>query len=639
MSASRTGFLARWFGRLWRLVDGARRLLLNLIFLALLAALAWAVFSRGPAALQDKTVLVLDLRGPLVEQFSGEWRDAALERVRGQLPKQVQLRDVLAVLDAAAKDPQITQLLLVLDDFQGAGLASLRELTVAVQRFKASGKRVVAWGSSYDQRQYHVAAAADELLLHPMGMVQIDGFGSYRNYYRDALDRLGVTVNLIRVGTYKSFGEPFTQNGPSPAALEAETQLNQGLWSSYSDTVERSRKLGTGALARGIDELPQRVAAAQGDLAKVALEARLVDGLKTRDQLRQMMIERGVRDDETKSFRQVGFEAYLSRLKPRRSGDAVAVLVAEGEISDGEAPPGRIGGLSTAALVRKAREDDSIKALVLRVDSPGGSAFGAELIRRELELTRAAGKPVVVSMGDVAASGGYWIATAADEVIADAATITGSIGVFTLLPTAEKTMDKLGVHTGGVTTTWLRGAYDPRRAIDPRFAALVQSNVDHLYAEFVGKVAAARQRTPAQIDAVAQGRVWTGSQARERGLVDRLGSYGDALAAAAQRAKLPGADSGDFRVTYLERDPGRLLQVLDIVGGSVRQALAKEFEALLPAAGLAQATAREMHRDFAWLAEQVPQGRPFRLAVHCLCGPAEGRGILNTVDAAGGDQR
>ena len=185
MSASRTGFLARWFGRLWRLVDGARRLLLNLIFLALLAALAWAVFSRGPAALQDKTVLVLDLRGPLVEQFSGEWRDAALERVRGQLPKQVQLRDVLAVLDAAAKDPQITQLLLVLDDFQGAGLASLRELTVAVQRFKASGKRVVAWGSSYDQRQYHVAAAADQLLLHPMGMVQIDGFGGYRNYYRD----------------------------------------------------------------------------------------------------------------------------------------------------------------------------------------------------------------------------------------------------------------------------------------------------------------------------------------------------------------------------------------------------------------------------------------------------------------------
>lgn len=620
MSASRPGFLGRWFGRLWRLIDGTRRLLLNLIFLALIAALVWAFVHRGPAPLHDKTVLVLDLRGPLVEQFSGQWRDAVLERVRGQAPKQVQLRDVLAVLDAAAKDPQITQLLLMLDDFQGAGLASLRELTVAVQRFKTSGKPVVAWGSSYDQRQYHVATAADEVLMHPMGMVQIDGFGSYRNYYRDALDRLGVTVNLIRVGTYKSFGEPFTENGPSPAALEAETQLIEGLWSSYSDAVERARKLGAGALARGIDELPQRVAAARGDLAKVALDARLVDGLKTRDELRQRMIERGVRDDATKSFRQVGFEAYLARLKPQRSGDAVAVLVAEGEIGDDEAPPGRIGGLSTAALVRKAREDDSIKALVLRVDSPGGSAFGAELIRRELELTRAAGKPVVVSMGDVAASGGYWIATAADEVIADAATVTGSIGVFTLLPTAEKTLDKLGVHTGGVTTTWLRGAYDPRRALDPRFAAVVQSSVDHLYAEFVAKVAAARQRTPAQIDAVAQGRVWTGSQARERGLVDRLGSYGDALAAAAQRAKLPGADRGDYRVTYLEREPGRLQQVLDMFGGNVREALARELEAWLPTAGLAGGAALELRQELSWLAEQAQQRQPFRLAAHCLCG-------------------
>ena len=291
---------------------------------------------------------------------------------------------------------------------------------------------------------------------------------------------------------------------------------------------------------RDIDALPQRLAAAGGDLAKLALDVRLVDALKTRDELRELMIQRGARDDELKSFRQVGFDDYLRRLKPQRDGDAVAVVVAEGEIGDGEAPPGRIGGLSTAALIRKARDDEQVKALVLRVDSPGGSAFGAELIRRELELTRKAGKPVVVSMGDLAASGGYWVATAADEVIADAATVTGSIGVFTLLPTAEKALDKLGVHTGGAPTTWLGGAYDPRRAIDPRFAALVQSSVDHTYAEFIAKVAAARQRTPAQIDAVAQGRVWTGAQALERGLVDRLGSYGDALDAAAARGKLAG---------------------------------------------------------------------------------------------------
>jgi len=611
MSAPRPGF----FGRLWRLVDGTRRLLLNLLFLALVAALVWAFATRGPAALQDKTALVLNLRGPLVEQFSGHWRDAALERARGQVPTQVQLRDVLAVLDAAARDPQVTQALLMLDDFQGAGQASLRELTAAVQRFKAAGKPVVAWGSSYDQRQYQVAAAADEVWLHPMGAVHIDGFGRWRSYYRDALDRLGVTVNLIRVGTYKSFGEPFTENGPSPAALEAETVLNQGLWSLYSDGVERARKLGAGALARGIDALPQRLAAAGGDLAKLALDAKLVDGLKTRDELRQMLIERGARDDDSKSFRQVGFDAYLARLKPPRSGDALAVVVAEGEIGDGEEPPGRIGGLSTAALIRKAREDDAVKALVLRVDSPGGSAFGAELIRRELELTRAAGKPVVVSMGDVAASGGYWIATAADEVIADAATVTGSIGVFTLLPTAEKTLDRLGVHTGGVTTTWLRGAYDPRRALDPRFAAVVQSSVDHLYADFVAKVAAARSRTPAQIDAVAQGRVWTGAQALERGLVDRLGGYRDALAAAAQRGKLPGIDSGELRITYLEREPGRLQQLIEFFGGSVRAAVLGELDTLLPGTGM-----RELRRDLSWLAELAQQQRPVPLVLHCLCG-------------------
>jgi len=302
-----------------------------------------------------------------------------------------------------------------------------------------------------------------------------------------------------------------------------------------------------------------------------------------------------------------------------RDGAAVAVVVAEGEIGDGEAPPGRIGGLSTANLIRKAREDDEVKALVLRVDSPGGSAFGAELIRRELELTRAAGKPVVVSMGDLAASGGYWVATAADEVIADAATVTGSIGVFTLLPTARQTLDRLGVHTGGVTTTWLGAAYDPRRDIDPRFAALVQSSVDHTYADFIAKVAAARQRTPAQIDAVAQGRVWTGAQALERGLVDRLGSFGDALDAAALRGKLPSAERGEYRISYLEREPGRLQQVLDMFGASLFEGLARHIEAALPDTGLPLQAVREMQQDLLWLAELTEQRRPYALAVHCLC--------------------
>ncbi len=619
MSVSRPGFIGRWFGWFWRLLDGTRRLLLNLLFLALIAALVWAFAAARPAALQDKTVLVLNLRGPLVEQYSGSWRDTALGRARGDALRQVQLRDVLDVLDAAAQDAQITQVLLLLDDFEGAGLASLREVSVALQRFKASGKPVVAWGSRYDQRQYHVASAAGEVLLHPMGMVQLEGFGRFRGYYRDALDKLGVTVNLIRVGTYKSFAEPFTENGPSPASVEAETQLVHGLWGSYTDAVEHARRLEAGSLMRGIDALPQSLAAAGGDLARLALEAKLVDALKTRDELRELLVQRGARDEAHKSFRQVSFEDYLARLQPKRDGEALAVVVAEGEIGDGEAPPGRIGGLSTAALIRKAREDDDIKAVVLRVDSPGGSAFGAELIRRELELTRAAGKPVVVSMGDLAASGGYWVATAADEVIADATTITGSIGVFTLLPTAEKALDRLGVHTAGVTTTWLGGAYDPRRAIDPRFSALVQGSVDHLYAEFIAKVAAARQRTPAQIDAVAQGRVWTGTQALQHGLVDRLGSYGDALRAAAQRGKLAGADSGDYRITYLEREPGRLQRLLELFGGTVLEDLARRLDALLLPVTAGLPVPDELRRDLLWLGEVAQRRQPFALAAHCLC--------------------
>ena len=611
MAASAPGFLARVFGRLWRLLDGTRRLLLNLLFLALLVALVWAYVAQRPKPLQERTVLVLQLRGPLVEQFRGSWSDSALGRLRSRSPRQVQLRDVLDVLHAAAKDPQIVQVLLALDDFEGAGPASLRELAAAVQRVKAAGKPVLAWGSDFDQRQYQVAAAASEVWLDPMGQVHLQGYGRLRSYYGDALERLGVTVHLKRAGRYKSFGEPFTRSGPSPEATEAETTLNQGLWRGYTDAVEAARRLEPGSLARGIDELPQRLAAAGGDLAQLALQARLVDALKTRDEMRRALIERGAPDEATKSFRQVGFEQYLARVDRPRGGEAVAVVVAEGEISDGEAPPGRIGGLSTAALIRKAREDELVKAVVLRVDSPGGSAFGAELIRRELELTRAAGKPVVVSMGDLAASGGYWVATAADEVIADAATVTGSIGVFTLLPTAEQALERLGVQSAGVTTTWLGAAYDPRRGIDPRFGALVQTSVDHLYGQFLAKVAGARQLTTAQADAAAQGRVWTGEQALQRGLIDRLGSYGDALAAAARRGKVPGAESGEFRVSYFERRPGRLQALLDLAGDNLRDRLG----AAVPGLELL----REGQRELLWAAELTQGRQPFAHVAHCLC--------------------
>lgn len=626
MSRGNKGFIRTWAGRLWALVDGTRRAVFNLLWLALLIGVPVALFLGRADKLQDKTVLVLDLAGPLVEQGAGGTRDTLLRQVQGQDQGQVRLRDVIVVLDAAARDPKIERVLLLPEDLAGGGLSAQREVAAALERFKASGKQVVAWSTRLDQRQYYLAAHASEVYLHPMGAVFLQGYGSLRNYYRQALDRVGVSANVVRVGRYKNAAEPFFASAPSKETLEAEAYLYNALWNLYTRGVEKARKLPEGAVAQGIAALPGSLQALQGDTARLALEVRLVDGLKTRDELRAMLIERGAEDPKAKTFRQIGWREYLARQEAATSGPAIGVVVAEGEIGEGEEPPGRIGGRSTAELIRKARNDDEVKALVLRVNSPGGSALGSELIRRELELTRAAGKPVVVSMGDVAASGGYWIALAADEVIADPATITGSIGVFGMLPTAQGLMDKLSVGTGGHATTWLAQGYDPRRPLDPRFEQLVQSHIGRIYTDFTAKAAAARKTTPDKIDAVAQGRVWTGTQALERGLIDRNGGWTDALKAAAARAKLP----EEARLRWMEREPGRLEQLAGFfkstVSASVQQALGlgvlgrplPGLSVAAPAGGLLDAGTQTLH-DLVWLQDLALRRRPFDAVVHCLC--------------------
>ena len=626
MSREKKGFLRLWAGRLWALVDGTRRAVFNLLWLALLIGVPVALLMGRADKLEDKTVLVLDLAGPLVEQGAGGTRETLLRQVQGEDQGQVRLRDVIAVLDAAARDPKIERVLLLPEDLAGGGLAAQREVAAALERFKASGKQVVAWATGFDQRQYYLAAHASEVYVHPMGAVALQGYGGLRNYYRQALDRVGVSANVVRVGKYKNAAEPFFASAPSKETLEAEAYLYDALWSLYTRGVEKARKLPEGAIAQGIAALPGSLQTLQGDTARLALEGRLVDGLKTRDELRAMLIERGAEDPKAKTFRQIGWREYLSRQKPAASGPAIGVVVAEGEIGEGSEPPGRIGGRSTAELIRKARNDDEVKAVVLRVNSPGGSALGSELIRRELELTRAAGKPVVVSMGDVAASGGYWIALAADEVMADAATITGSIGVFGMLPTAQGLMDKLSVGTGGHSTTWLATGYDPRRPLDPRFEQLIQSAIGRVYTDFIAKAAAARKTTPGKIDAVAQGRVWTGTQALERGLIDRNGAWSDALKAAAARAKLP----EDARLRWMEREPGRLEQLAGFfkstVAASVQQALglgasglsAPGLSGAAPAGGLLDAGTQAL-QDLVWLHDLAQRRRPFDAVVHCLC--------------------
>ncbi|MFZ6817079.1 signal peptide peptidase SppA [Undibacterium sp. Ji22W] len=604
---------------IWNAVDASRRFTINLIFLLIVLFLVIGLFSSNKIKVEDRTALILNFKGDLVEQHAGSASDAFLAEVQGENKRSTQLRDILTVLDAASKDPKINNAVLLLDGMQGAGLPMLREVAAAIERFKASGKKVIAWGSSFDQRQYYLAAHANQVYMHPMGNVMLTGFGRYRNYYKDALDKIGVTVNVLKVGTFKSFAEPYIANGPSSAAAEADAFLYNAMWKFYTDGVETARKLPAGTIMKSIDNLPEMLKAANGSVAEFAVEAKLIDGLKTRDDLRQMMLGMGVKDEQTKSFKQITFEDYLENHRSFAFGPAVAVIIAEGEISEGNAPPGAIGGMSTANLVRKAREDDQVKAVVLRVDSPGGSAFGSELIRQELELTRKAGKPVVISMGNVAASGGYWVSMSSDEVIADAATITGSIGVFAIFPTVDKVMDKIGVHTAGTTTTWMSDAFNPLRPMNPKFGEVIQQGINNTYYEFTTKAAVARKTTPDKIDAVAQGRVWTGEQAKERGLVDRLGSFGDALKSAATRAKM----GADYRVTYIERDPSKFDRFFSMFGDNAAQAMTKaineKFKVAIAPTGIPPVAATDMVKDLSWLADLRKENRSYMVMAHCMC--------------------
>ena len=607
--------MRRGLGAFWRGVDATRRTFFNVLFLLLVIALLWAIFGGGVKPLEDKTALVIDLRGDIVEQARGRPSEEMIERLAGgNVKRTVLLRDVLTVLDAAAKDPQVSSVVLILEEMDYAGLAVIGEVARAIDRVKAAGKPVIAWGGSFTQRQYGIAAHASEIYTHPMGGVMLEGFGGYRNYYGEGLSKLGVTVNLMKVGAYKSAAEPYIGSGPSQASREADAYLYGALWKNYTTDIEKQRKLPAGAVMDMIDNLPQRLKDKGGDIARLSLDTKLVDGLKTRDELRAMMIKRGAPDDDGDTFRQVSFNDYLSRHRPKLFGDGVAVIVAAGTIKDGTAGPGAVGGISTSNLIRSAREDDQIKAVVLRVDSPGGSAYASELIRRELELTRAAGKPVIISMSNLAASGGYWIAMSADEVIADANTITGSIGVFTLVPTAEKVGEKLGIRADGVTTAWVAGAFDPLRPIDPRLVQVVQSSVENIYAQFTTRAAQARKTTQAKIDEVGQGRVWTGGQALERGLVDRIGSFGDAIASAAKRAKL----TGDYRVAYIERESSSVDKLLQFLGASASQALAVQVKLGLIDA-LPEDVVSEVSADMEFLKQSAVRGAPFSAVVHCMC--------------------
>ncbi len=537
---------------IWRVLDGLRKVL-HLILLLVLFAAVLVVLQSSIPIVPRHAALVLNPQGRIVEQLSGDPLQRAIADATGEGEPETLLRDVLDAVEAAADDKRIGLILLDVSDMSGAGLSKLQEIGAALSGFRAAGKKIVAVGEFYDQGQYYLAAHADEVYLDPLGFVLVDGFEYYRMFYKQVLEKLAVDVNVFRAGTHKSYTEAFTRSDMSAEEREEAAVWLNSLWTAYQADVTAARSLQPGALAAYATQIAALVKGAEGDTARVAFAQGLVTALRTREQVYDDLKSVVGEDEATHSFSGVAMDDYVAAVRSeeilkRSSPNQVGVIIAAGDILDGEQPPGTVGGDSAAEIIRNARFDDDVKAVVVRVDSPGGSMYASEQIYRELRMLREAGKPVIVSMSSVAASGGYYIATGADEIWASPTTITGSIGVFAAIPTFQGTLAKVGVNVDGVGTTPLSGDFRLDRPLGPAARDILQSGVEHAYSVFLNRVAENRGKAPAEIDVVAQGRVWAGSDAHARGLVDAMGMFEQAVKAAAQRADL----GEDYEVRYLE---------------------------------------------------------------------------------------
>jgi len=570
-----------------------------------------AFFFHPEPEVPQGSALVLRPVGTIVEQAELE-PPLALLRAGGAPAGQMRLADLVEAVRSARDDARISALVIETDELVGGGLSKLAELRAAIADFKASGKPVLARGERFTQSQYYLASVADELHVSPDGFVLLRGLARYGSYFKDALDKLGVKVHVFRVGEYKSFSEPFTRTDMSDEDRESTRDLLDGLWRIMRDDIAVSRKLTPEAVDAHVNDIAGALARAGGDAAKAALDAGLVDRFSTRDEWRQRLLEAVGQSAEGEEPRRIEVGQYLAVVEAQKDAApaSVAVIVAQGTIVDGAEPAGVVAGDTFARLIREARENDSIKAVVLRIDSPGGSAWASELIRRELELTRQAGKPVIASMSSVAASGGYWIASGADEIWAAPATLTGSIGIFGLFPEFSEPLRRLGIGVDGVTTAPLAGALDPRRPLDPAAAEAMQLSIEHGYRRFLEVVAKARNMSTAEVDAVARGRVWTGEAASGLGLVDKLGGLQEAVAAAAARAGLT-----DYQLIWpaaVESFEQRLLRRLLRAGEDFGLDLAGTGVARGPLAGLVGEVQRSTADLLRW-------NDPRHLYLHCLC--------------------
>ena len=557
MSEKRS-FTKALFVGIWNTINFSRRLVLNFLFVLIVIFVFIAISNSGGSkpSVKDNSALILNLTGNIVVQKT--WIDPAekfLQEALGQGrdAPEILLNDLVEVIESAAEDNRIKTLVLKLDQFGGGGMDKLRQVGDALQVFKASGKPIYAIGDYYGRAQYHLASHADNVYVHPMGALLMEGYTRYGTYYKDALEKLKVSTHVFKVGKFKSAVEPFLRNDMSDEAkLANEAWLNE-LWRMFKEDVSGTRGFDSSNFDETFDSLLSKFEAVDGDFAQYAMTNNWVDGLRTRDEFNQEMIELLGKGEEDNSYNSVSFNGYLELITPsfpipNTSDKQVAIIVAKGTILDGLQDPGAIGGDSTAELLRKARMDENVKAVVLQVDSGGGSAFASEVIRREVDLIKEAGKPIVASMSSVAASGGYWISVSADRIFAEPSTITGSIGIFGMLNTFEDSFAYLGVNSDGVATSELNGI-SPDRELSEGYKALLQMNIERGYERFISLVARERGMSLEEVDAIAQGRVWVGTQALEIGLVDELGSLEEAVAHAAQLAELE-----TYEETYIERE-------------------------------------------------------------------------------------
>lgn len=574
--------IAGFFKWTWRALNFMRELVFNIFFilLILVGVGIWMQLSSGTAEHTSRGALLLDITGVVVDKPSSSSKLSALGRqLFGASSDRLQensLFDIVETIRQAQADRNITGIVLDLKNFAGADQPSMQYIGKALKAFRDSGKPVYAVGDNYSQGQYYLASFANKVWLSPQGMVDLHGFATNGLYYKSLLDKLKVSTHVFRVGTYKSAVEPFIRDDMSPAAREADSRWIGELWQNYLGTIAANRQITPQQLFPGAQGVLDGLRKVGGDTAKYALDNKLVDTLGSSADAEKALVKQFGWSDEDKNYRAISMYDYPLK-KPSDVGSSVAVIFANGAIMDGEETAGNVGGDTTAAQIRDARIDPNVKAIVLRVNSPGGSVTASEVIRAELAAAKAAGKPVVVSMGGMAASGGYWISTPANYIVANPSTLTGSIGIFGVINTVEKSLNELGVHTDGVATSSLADV-TVTKALPPQVQEMMQLSIENGYQRFISLVAQARKSTPEQVDKIAQGHVWTGEDAKNNGLVDALGDFDDAVAKAAELAKLK-----QWHIEYYQDEPTFLARMMDGFSGEIRAMLPQALQAYLPA--------------------------------------------------------